>query len=186
MHKTFLKTFTALAMTSGLAQAVNYPAGTVTFNGSVSSTTCRVNVNASDISSRGSNTTVVFPPLAPSAFGGINQGPQRSFDLNFSTCPANVTDMDLMFSGTADADNPQAFANSTGNGFATGVAVLVQKTYPGPSLTFQPNQASTNLPVAFNASGNASIEITTTLLQTTNTEPTPGSVLAYATVNMIY
>ncbi len=191
MKKNLLALLVA-ATAFGQAQATGYPAGNVTFNGSLSDTTCLVSINPqgvavySDISRPGQNAVVTFPALAPSAFGGINQGPQQIFDLNISNCGASLvgTGMNLMFSGTADVNNPQAFANSTGS--ATGVAVLLQEAITG-TQTFSPNQASTNLPLTIGSTwqGNT-INMTATLIQTTNVVPTPGTVTAYATVHMIY
>ncbi len=185
MKKSLLATLVATVLTTGPVHAANYPAGTVTLNGLVSDTTCNVFANSNNISTSGSNTTVIFAPLAASAFGGINQGPQQNIDLGFSDCPESITSLNLMFAGTADADNPEAFANSAGSGSATGVAVVLQRGYPAPTV-FVPNQTATNSPVAIDASRQGGLALSAQLIQTTVTEPTSGPVIVYATVNMVY
>ncbi len=183
MKKSLLAIFAAATLMSSQIQASHYPVGNVTFNGSVSDTTCRVYVVVTDsrtdeISRPGSSTLITFPPLAPSTFGGINQGPQHNFRLGFS-CPGLVS-INTMFSGTADTTNSQAFANV---GSATGVALYLLDSM---GARFIPNQPTTGFPIVMDGAYNSEIIVTAQLIQTTVTEPTSGTVTVYATVNMVY
>ncbi len=171
--------FTVVALALSSAQAANYPAGTVNFSGSLLEGTCSVSVSGTDISLPGSSTTVTFPVTAASAFGGLNQGPVQSFMLDIGNCPGPVTALNLIFAGAVDADNSNAFANSTGSGTATGVAVLLTDKY---GSIFVPNQASS----PYNIAGNTGITVNAQLLQTRVTEPTDGSVTVNATLQMLY
>ncbi len=179
MKKSLLITLVLANLMSGRLQATNYPSGNVSFTGEIMVSTCNFMLGASN--------PIVFSPLAPGDFGGINQGPWQGFDISFGNCPPNVTSLDLMFSGTADANNPQAFANSTTSGSATGVAVYLGSGNGVSGIPFTPNQPTTNSPITIDPlSGWGAMGVFAQLIQTTIAEPTPGTVTAYATVNVVY
>ncbi len=180
-----LATLTILALTSGLAHATHYPAGNVTFNGSVAGTTCQIDIDGSDISTTGHNATVAFlsPPVDAGSFGGQGQGPDQDFILNVTNC--NVSNINLMFSGTPDANNSSAFANSTAPGSATGVAVALRETLTSyPLLPGQNSTSSFSLDTQPNHV--TFIRLTAKLLQTTAATPTAGNVTVNTVMSIIY
>ncbi len=177
VKKNLLAILTAAVLTSGMAQATNYPAGSVTLNGSVVGTTCIFSLTGTGASAN----TFTLPPVPVSAFSGINtEAGQTYFDVNLSNC-GTISSAGLMFSGAADSDQADAFENTATSTPATGVAVRLRSAL---GYIFPPNV----LTGGTGAFGNGAITLhfTSQYVQTTATFPTDGNVLANATLNLVY
>ncbi len=189
MKKTLLATLTATALTSLFVQATNYPAGTVTFNGSVSGTTCSIAVGGVNTTA---GVTVVLDPVTPGSFSGAGSiSPPKSFTLDVTNC-SGITGgaLRLNFSGPTDQARANAFANTASTGAATGVAVVLGEgpVMPGMNWTGLVLAANTDSATQYSPGpgGNISIPMHAGLLQTAAAIPTAGAVLANTTLNIVY
>ncbi len=117
-----IATLIAATITFGTAQAINYPAGNVTFNGSLSSTTCAFNLSGQGTA--GNTVTLPSVPLTPFTNTGAVAGP-TPFNLNISNCDTAITGIQIMFDGQR-YNQTEFFANTAASNPATGIGVLLQ------------------------------------------------------------
>ncbi len=178
MKKNLLAALIATTLISGLAHATHYPAGNVTFNGTLSATTCVVALAGASTSGM----TVDIGTVSTSAFTGQNsEAGATNFKVDVTGCPgSNGSSITLMFAGSADSSLSDAFANTASTGAATGVAVRLKEfMYP-----ITPGQ---NTPVGHGLSGGATyITLSAQMVQTTATTPTTGAVRATPILNIVY
>ncbi len=177
MKKTLLAVMTAAALASGVAQAIDYPAGTINFSGSIVPTTCAFTINGV-----AGTVDVDLGKIAISDFNGINsKSPSTPLTIAATGCPTSATAVTLTLGQSNDADNINSdyFAN-TGTNPATGVAIEVltaadAAVVPGTSTD----------PVTVN-NGAFSIPLTAQIVQTTITAPMEGAVSATVAVSVVY
>ncbi len=178
MKKNLLAILTAAVLTSGMAQATNYPAGSVTLNGSVVGTTCTFTLTGTGASGN----TFTLPPVPVSTFTGINtEAGQTDFNVDLNNC-GTLSVAQLMFSGTADSNQTDSFVNAATSTPATGVAIRLKSAASGN--TFSPNIGTNDGAGLINNS--VTLYFRSQYVQTTATLPTEGNVLTNATLNLIY
>lgn len=92
---------------------------TITINGKVTAAACTINNSGTY--------TVTMPDVTAATLNPANSsGDWKTFDVTLSACPAGTTSVTAKFDGTADGVNAAHYANTTGAGYATNVAVQVQ------------------------------------------------------------
>ncbi|QBH97633.1 type 1 fimbrial protein [Limnobaculum zhutongyuii] len=70
---------------------------------------------------------VIMPDVTAATLSGANTyGGWKEFEVTLSNCPAGTTSVTAKFSGTADGNDANKYANTTGTGYATNVSVQVQ------------------------------------------------------------
>ncbi len=177
MKKTLLATLTTAILASGMTQATNYPAGTITFTGTVTGTTCTFTLTGAGTS----GSTVTLDPVAVSSFTGVNsEAGQKAFTVAVTGC-GSITNLQAMFDGTVDANQTDAFANGAVTSPATGVAVRLKDD---TAAAFTPGTAATK---SYSLVGGAvDMNLTAQYVQTTSTAPGQGNVSAITTLNVAY
>ena len=93
---------------------------TLTINGRVIAAACTTGTSASYTIDLGQS---IAASALNTAASGSTYVPQ---DVVLSNCPVGTNTVTATFSGTADSANPTMYANSTGAGYATNVAVELQ------------------------------------------------------------
>lgn len=116
----YKKGLITLAVIGGLISS-NAFADPVTIN-----ITGKVTAAACTIDNSGTYNVVMPDVTAATLSTGNTFGGWKEFDVTLSNCPAGTTSVTAKFSGTADGNDANKYANTTGAGYATNVSVQVQ------------------------------------------------------------
>ncbi len=171
-----IATLIAATVTFGTAQAINYPAGNVTFNGSLSSTTCTFNLSGQGTTS--STVTLPIVPLTPFTNTGDVAGP-TAFDLNITNCNASMNNMEIMFDGQ-QYNQTEFFSNTAASNPATGIGLLLM--HYNPFYTMSPRRT---FPVTL-MGGAVTVPLTAWYVQLDSIQPTSGNVFVSTVLNVVY
>ncbi|CAI1032001.1 putative fimbrial protein SthD [Serratia fonticola] len=99
---------------------------------------------------------VVMPDVTAATLNPANSyGTWKTFDVTLSNCPAGTTSVKATFDGTADGADANKYANTTGTGYATNVAVQVQNR----SGTVADKGKNSTMTVNVDASRNATFDL---------------------------
>ncbi len=169
MKKKRLFTLTIAVLTSGITQATNYPAGPITFNGSLSDTTCNVILNGT------AGNTVTLPPVPTSAFTGLNTEAGLTH-FNLSLDCGGLYAQQLIFDGTADSNQPDSFANNATNTPAADLSVRLKSD---AGYTISPGTSAGGM-------GTGLMFLNAQYVQTTAVTPKEGNVSVLAAMILVY
>lgn len=121
---------------------------TITITGKVTAAACTVNNSGSY--------TVIMPEVTAATLNpAASFGTWKTFDVTLSNCPAGTSSVTATFDGTADSVDSAKYANTTGAGYATNVAVQVQNR----SGTVADKGKSSTMTVNVDASKNATFDL---------------------------
>ncbi|UAN48682.1 type 1 fimbrial protein [Serratia sp. JSRIV001] len=121
---------------------------TVTITGKVIAAACTVDNSGAY--------TVTMPDVTAATLNPANSyGTWKTFDVTLSNCPAGTTSVKATFDGTADGADANKYANTTGTGYATNVAVQVQNR----SGTVADKGKNSTMTVNVDASRNATFDL---------------------------
>lgn len=108
-----------LAVVAALSGSAFADPVTINITGKVTAAACTVGNNSSY--------NVVMPDVTAATLNpAASFGTWKTFDVVLSSCPAGTSTVTAKFDGTADGADANKYANATGAGFATNVAVQVQ------------------------------------------------------------
>ncbi|MGK7247197.1 S-fimbrial adhesin protein SfaS precursor [compost metagenome] len=117
--RMFTKGLIAALVISTTSLAAHAADTTITINGKVTAAACTINNNGAY--------TVTMPDVTAATLNPANSfGTWKAFDVALSNCPAGTSTVTATFDGTADSRDAAKYANTTGTGYATNVAVQVQ------------------------------------------------------------
>lgn len=121
---------------------------TVTITGKVVAAACTVDNSGAY--------SVVMPDVTAAVLNPANSsGAWKTFDVTLSNCPAGTSTVTAAFDGTADGLDANKYANATGTGYATNVAVQVQNR----SGTIADKGKNSTMTVSIDASKNATFDL---------------------------
>lgn len=121
------------------------PDVTITINGKVTAAACTINNSGTY--------TVTMPDVTAATLNSANTfGDWKPFDVTLSNCPAGTSTVKATFDGTADGTK---YANTTGTGYATNVAVQLQNR----SGTVADKGKNSTMTVNVDASKNATFDL---------------------------
>lgn len=147
--RSYKNGFMALAVTGILISSAAI-ADPVTLN-----ITGRVTAAACTIGNSGTY-SVIMPDVTAATLNSANSfGTWKTFDVTLSSCPAGTTTVQATFDGTADGSDANKYANTTGTGYASNVAVQVQNR----SGTVADKGKNSTMSVAVDASRNATFNL---------------------------
>ena len=171
-------------LTSSLIIGVALPAfaadtGTVTFTGKIINDTCNVSVN-----NLGTNGTVTFSDLYPSAFGNDDDaGESQVFDIALSGCDSNISNINIKFNGTTVASKNEEVLKATGTAGNVGIRLL---NWADAAVKFDGTEPDAASNKTLNTSGDTTFSYTAKVVQVGDDIPTAGSYSAEATYSLIY
>ncbi len=181
MKKYRLGAFVAAIITFSPAWATDYPAGNVTFNGSLSSTTCTVSLSGQTVV--GNTVTLPFVSVAafPPVTGDIYGGSHAPFLLNIQNCNNSIGSLQIMFEGQVDPAYSYRFMNTATTNPATNIGLLLVNQ---GNFVLSPNQPS---PVLGLTGGAVSLPLDAVYMQINQAvAPTEGRFLVSTTLNIVY
>lgn len=147
---------------------------TINITGKVTSAACTVN-NSGTYS-------VIMPDVVASTLTPANSfGTWKTFDVTLSNCPAGTSTVKATFDGTADGNDGNKYANNTGTGYATNVAVQVQNR----SGTIADKGKNSTMSVAVDGSRNATFDLQSRPYSTPG-NATVGNISTVVLMNFTY
>lgn len=115
----FTKRLLTVVVAGSFAMAAQAADTTITITGKVTAAACTIDNSGSY--------NVVMPDVTAATLNPANSsGTWKTFDVTLSNCPAGTSSVTAKFSGTADGNDANKYANTTGTGYAINVAVQVQ------------------------------------------------------------
>ncbi len=118
--RIYKKGFMALVVAGALLSSAAF-ADQVTVN-----ITGRVTAAACTVDNSGVY-NVIMPDVTAAVLNPANSsGTWKTFDVTLSNCPAGTTSVTAKFTGTADTNDSNKYASTTGTGYATNVSVQLQ------------------------------------------------------------
>ncbi|MGL5387634.1 MAG: fimbrial protein [Serratia sp. (in: enterobacteria)] len=144
----FAKGLIAALVVGFCSMAAHAADTTITINGKVTAAACTVDNSGAY--------TVTMPDVTAATLNlAASYGTWKTFDVTLSNCPAGTTSVKATFDGTADGADANKYANTTGTGYATNVAVQVQNR----SGTIADKGKSSTMTVNVDASKNATFDL---------------------------
>lgn len=146
--KLFTKGLITALIVSSCSLAVHAADTTITINGRVIAAACTIDNSGAY--------TVTMPDVTAATLNpAASSGTWKTFDVSLSNCPAGTTSVKATFDGTADGTDANKYANTTGTGYATNVAVQVQNR----SGTVADKGKNSTMTVNVDASRNATFDL---------------------------
>lgn len=153
--------------------------GTVTFTGKIIEDTCDVNVN-----NMGTNGTVTFSDLYPSAFGGDDaEGESQPFDIALTGCDTNIANINIKFDGTRVTGKGEEVLQTTGTATNVGIRLV---DWSNAAVKFDGSEPLTGSDKQLGAAGETTFSYTAKVVQVGDDAPTAGLYSAEATYSLIY
>lgn len=112
--------------------------GTVSFNGKITATACKIN---------SSSTNVSMGTISTSAFGtsaGITAA-AKAFNIVLTECPSGSNYINVRFDGTPDAANPSILALTPGTGVASNVGIALFESNGETLIPLNTNSAQKSI-----------------------------------------
>lgn len=170
----FAKVLLAALVAGACSMAAQAADTTITINGKVTAAACTINnsgsylVNMDDVTAATLNSTNSF-------------GAWKPFEVTLSSCPAGTSTVTAAFDGSADGADANKYANTTGTGYATNVAVQVQNR----SGTVADKGKNSTMMVNVDASRNATFDLQARPYSTTG-GATVGDINTVVLMNFTY
>lgn len=143
--------------------------------------TGRVTAAACTIDNSGTY-NVIMPDVTASTLNpAASFGTWKTFDVTLSNCPAGTTSVTAKFTGTADGNDANKYATTTGAGYATNVAVQVQNR----SGTIADKGNNSTMNVTIDASKNATFDLQARPYSTLG-GATPGNISTVVLMDFTY
>ncbi|MFQ0830815.1 fimbrial protein [Serratia fonticola] len=173
--RNYKKGFMALAVAGALLSSAAF-ADPVTVN-----ITGRVTAAACTVDNSGVY-NVIMPDVTAAVLNPANSnGTWKTFDVTLSNCPAGTTSVKATFTGTADGNDGNKYASTTGAGFATNVSVQLQNR----SGTVADKGNNSTMSVTVDASKNATFDLQARPFSTPG-GATPGNISTVVLMNFTY
>ncbi|EPS1775699.1 TPA: fimbrial protein [Klebsiella aerogenes] len=177
INKKYVLSALAISASCMLSTFTQAASNTITFNGTVSDTTCTATIDGGVTSIEMGTTSVA--DLKANTFGAA-----KNFSFSLANCPATEEGGNavarITFGGEADAANSDYFKNQATSSAASGVAVAI---FDNEGNLLKNNEEGADVDIS---SGAATIPFTVKMVKSGASDPTKGTVNTTVTYNVTY